>query len=120
VLLLALVASGSYPSGATADGKRGGTAATRVAVKTPSGDAKATPTAERCVHVVRRGESLSRIATQHHITCQSIVTTNHLAKPDALRAGQRLQIPGCKGPLPRGAPPSRRPFPHPSWSTTRP
>jgi len=51
---------------------------------------------ERCVHTVRRGESLSRIAVQYRVTRQGIIATNHLVSPDALKVGQRLTIPGCK------------------------
>lgn len=49
-----------------------------------------------CAHTVRRGQSLSSIAAQHRVSRLSIVRANHLSSADALRAGQRLQIAGCR------------------------
>ena len=49
-----------------------------------------------CTHVVRRGESVSRLATRYRVSRQSIVTANHLPTGDRIRIGQRLQIPGCQ------------------------
>ena len=57
--------------------------------------APAEPGGERCVHVVRNGESVSRIAVRYHVTRQRIIEANHLARPEALRIGQRLSVPGC-------------------------
>jgi murein DD-endopeptidase MepM/ murein hydrolase activator NlpD len=48
-----------------------------------------------CVHVVRQGDSVSRVALRHGVTRQSIIAANHLANPDALRLGQRLEMPAC-------------------------
>jgi murein DD-endopeptidase MepM/ murein hydrolase activator NlpD len=53
------------------------------------------PPPDPCTHVVRRGDSVSRLATRYCVTRQSIVTANHLAAVDAIRIGQPLQIPGC-------------------------
>ena len=53
------------------------------------------PPPDPCTHVVRRGDSMSRLATRYHVTRQSIVTANHLAGPNAIKIGQQLQIPGC-------------------------
>jgi murein DD-endopeptidase MepM/ murein hydrolase activator NlpD len=62
------------------------------------------PPAARCVHVVRRGESLIAIATRHRVPRQSVITANHPVNADALRVGWRLQIPECKAaPVRRGA-----------------
>jgi murein DD-endopeptidase MepM/ murein hydrolase activator NlpD len=55
-----------------------------------------TPSAGACVHVVRRGESVSRIAQRYRVTRSAIAAANHLVNPDALRAGQKIQIPGCR------------------------
>jgi len=70
------------------------------AIGTAPGPADGTHTAsvasdERCVHVVRRGESIGRIAARHGMTRNALVTANRLARPDAVRAGQRLKLPGC-------------------------
>ena len=54
------------------------------------------PPPDPCTHVVRRGESVSRLATRYRVSGQSIVTANHLPTADAIRMGQRLQIPGCQ------------------------
>lgn len=48
-----------------------------------------------CTHTVQRGESVARIAVRHGVSRQSVITTNHLARPEALRPGQRLAIPNC-------------------------
>ena len=50
---------------------------------------------EPCVHVVRNGESVSRIALLYHVPRQRIIDANRLARPEALRVGQRLTVPGC-------------------------
>ncbi len=46
------------------------------------------------VHVVQRGESLSRIALRYGITYQAIATANSIANPNHIYVGQRLAIPG--------------------------
>ena len=55
----------------------------------------ATETPGACVHVVRRGDLLSRLSTRYRVTRGSIIAANHLSAPYALRVGQRVQIPGC-------------------------
>jgi murein DD-endopeptidase MepM/ murein hydrolase activator NlpD len=68
--------------------------------------AKRARTSPPCLHVVRRGESVSRIAAEHRVTRQSVITGNHLANGQALHAGQRLRVPGCSAvALHRPAPP---------------
>lgn len=92
----------AHPAGSAADAKPAPSSPKRAAVKTHKDDVKsgAAP-ADRCVHVVRRGESLSRIAARHHVARQSIITANRLTDPGALRVGQRLQIPECAGAAPQ-------------------
>ncbi|MBX7212149.1 MAG: LysM peptidoglycan-binding domain-containing protein [Verrucomicrobiaceae bacterium] len=46
------------------------------------------------VHVVKEGESLSVIAHQHHVSTASLQKANNITDPNALRAGQKLAIPG--------------------------
>jgi murein DD-endopeptidase MepM/ murein hydrolase activator NlpD len=91
----------AHPAVSASDAKPATSSPRRAVAKPPKDDVKSVAaTADRCVHVMRRGESLSRIAARHHVARQSIITANHLASPGALRVGQRLQIPGCKGAAP--------------------
>jgi murein DD-endopeptidase MepM/ murein hydrolase activator NlpD len=48
----------------------------------------------RTVHVVRAGDSLSRIALRYSVTRKSLIDANRLEHPDRLRIGQRLVVPG--------------------------
>jgi murein DD-endopeptidase MepM/ murein hydrolase activator NlpD len=50
---------------------------------------------EPCLHVVRSGESVSRLATRYRVPRQRIIDANKLERPEALRVGQKLVIPGC-------------------------
>jgi murein DD-endopeptidase MepM/ murein hydrolase activator NlpD len=50
---------------------------------------------EPCVDVVRSGDSVSRLAIRYRVPRQRIIDTNKLERPEALRVGQRLVIPGC-------------------------
>lgn len=45
------------------------------------------------VHVVRRGESLDRIARNYGTTVKVLAAANNLRRPDLIHAGQRLVIP---------------------------
>jgi murein DD-endopeptidase MepM/ murein hydrolase activator NlpD len=51
---------------------------------------------ERCVHVVRRGDSLARLASLYRTTRRAIINANLLSTPEKLRVGQPLQISGCQ------------------------
>ena len=44
-------------------------------------------------HVVKAGETLSRIAAMYGVTWQSIAQANNLANPNFIFTGQRLTIP---------------------------
>ena len=57
----------------------------------PPADTRSKP----CLHVVRNGESVSRIAVLYHVPRQRIIDANRLARPAALRVGQRMTVPGC-------------------------
>ena len=50
-----------------------------------------------CVHVVRRGETLSQIAWRYGTSVWAITQANHLRNPNYIWAGQRLCIPSCGG-----------------------
>lgn len=43
-------------------------------------------------YTVRRGDTLSSIATRFHTTWRRLQTLNHLSNPDAIRIGQRLRV----------------------------
>jgi LysM repeat protein len=45
------------------------------------------------VHVVRRGETLYRIALNYGVSMWTIARTNNIANPNAIYAGQQLVIP---------------------------
>jgi len=49
-----------------------------------------------CAYTVRSGDSVSRIAARHGVSRSAIVAANQLERPDALRVGRRLSIPGCQ------------------------
>ena len=50
-------------------------------------------TIKETVHVVRRGESLHRIARKYGTSVQALTAANNLRRPDLIHAGQRLVIP---------------------------
>ncbi len=80
-----------HPHGVSADPRAIGTASRRAdGIHTASGASDG-----RCVHVVRRGESIDGIAARYGTTRNALAAANRLARPDALRAGQRLKVPGC-------------------------
>lgn len=45
------------------------------------------------IHVVRRGESLHRIARRYGASVNALTAANNLRRPELIRAGQRLVIP---------------------------
>jgi LysM repeat protein len=49
------------------------------------------------VHIVQRGENLSRIAAYYGTTVQAIMSANGLGNPNFVWVGQRLTIPGSGG-----------------------
>ncbi len=59
---------------------------------------------DRCVHVVRRGDSLGRITSRYQVMRQAIIAENDLSNGSAVKIGRRLSIPGCKTTLKRRAP----------------
>jgi hypothetical protein len=51
---------------------------------------------DRCVHVVRRGDTLGRLTAQYRVSPQRIIATNRLGAAGTLSVGQRISVPGCK------------------------
>ena len=64
--------------------------------------APAAPTEAR-VHVVSRGENLTRIAAHYGVTVVAIVRANGIANPSRIIGGQRLVIPGASAAAPAPA-----------------
>lgn len=60
---------------------------------------------------VKRGDSLGRIARQHHLTVAALAKANHLRLSSVLRVGQKLIIPG--GSMPAEAGPGEEAAPEP-------
>jgi lipoprotein NlpD len=48
--------------------------------------------ARAAVHVVQRGETLTKIAWQHRVDAQELARWNGIQNPDELRVGQRLRL----------------------------
>lgn len=46
-------------------------------------------------HIVKQGETLSEIAKAYGVSVNAIIKANGIQKPDAIRAGQKLFIPGA-------------------------
>lgn len=45
-------------------------------------------------YTVRRGDSLSRIASKYHVSVASIMSANSISNPNMIRVGQKLKISG--------------------------
>lgn len=52
------------------------------------------------VHVVQPGETLSLLAKRYRTSVKALAEANRLARPDSLRVGQPLLVPGDAGPPP--------------------
>ncbi|HET7877088.1 MAG TPA: peptidoglycan DD-metalloendopeptidase family protein [Methylomirabilota bacterium] len=96
----------SKPSKAPAKRVQPGTGDRRAAKPNAAGEGSER---RHCVHVVRSGDSVSRVAARYSVTRQSVIAANGLTAPDALRPGQRLEIPGCRSPQPPHAAPAHAP-----------
>jgi lipoprotein NlpD len=75
--------------------------------------------ARAAVHVVQRGETLTKIAWQHRVDPQDLASWNGVMDPDALRIGQRLRLVPPRGYVALPAPPpvaraEPRPVPPPT------
>jgi len=96
------------PAGVHAESRSAKIQPKRTTPKTPSeARAYAVPAAhreERCVHVVRRGDSLGRIGSRYQVTRRAIIAGNDLGNAGGVKIGQRVSIPGCKATLKRRAP----------------
>jgi murein DD-endopeptidase MepM/ murein hydrolase activator NlpD len=48
------------------------------------------------VHVVRTGDTVTRLATHYHVPRQTILASNDLGGVGILKKGQKITVPGCK------------------------
>ena len=65
--------------------------------KGTAGASAATPSSDaRCVHLVRRGDTVFRVAAQYRVPRQGIISGNQLGAGGTLKVGQRISVPGCK------------------------
>ena len=70
--------------------------ARRPAAKPKTGETAAAREApDRCVHMVKSGDSVGRVAARYKVTRQAVLEANRLGSRDMLKIGQRLQVPGC-------------------------
>lgn len=80
--------------------------------------------ARAAVHVVQRGETLTKIAWQHRVDAQELAQWNGIQNPDELRVGQRLRLVPPRGYVaaaPAPSPPSTtRSSPSPTGPAARP
>ena len=67
--------------------------------------APAAPATTRQVHVVQRGENLTRIARHYGVSIDAIVLANGIANPSRIYGGQQLVIPGSTPTPVTSAPP---------------
>ncbi len=89
VIGLGLLVIVAYLPGASPDpGSAGPASAPPAGDDTPSA-------AQRCFHVVLRGESLGRVAARYGTLRGTLIRANHLAPTDALLVGRRLEVPRC-------------------------
>lgn len=67
----------------------------------PMPDAKPmpTPTPEPELYVVKKGDTIFKIAKRYNTTMQAIILANNLRNPDRIYPGQILFIPGISKPM---------------------
>jgi lipoprotein NlpD len=65
--------------------------------------------ARAAVHVVQRGETLTKIAWQHRVDSQELANWNGIVNPDVLRVGQRLRLVPPRGYVAAAPAPVARP-----------
>jgi LysM repeat protein len=58
------------------------------------------PACVRCIHIVRRGDTLASIARWYGTTVRAIVRANNIRNPNIIYRGQRLVIPCRRAPVP--------------------
>jgi LysM repeat protein len=71
----------------------------------PAPAAQGVPATTGQVHIVERGENLTRIARQYGVSVDAIILANGIANPSRIYAGQQLVIPGSTPASATSAPP---------------
>jgi LysM repeat protein len=83
-------------------------------LRVPGEDSPAPPTQDSCIHWVKTGDTLTRIALQYRTTVWAMAIANNLANPSFIWVGQRLVVPGCsQSPVPSPTPVPPTPVPTP-------
>ncbi len=90
--------AGSSRGQAVAQPRGAQSAVAATAARAGGGAEPAKGPGDSCIHVVRSGETLSRVAVRHRVSQAALASANQLARPSSLRAGQRLTVPGCRVP----------------------
>ncbi len=67
----------------------------------------AAPPASNVTYAVKRGDSIDRIARVHGISKQELLAANDISRPDVLRLGQQINIPGQRARTPAEPTPIR-------------
>ncbi|MFT5135023.1 MAG: N-acetylmuramoyl-L-alanine amidase [Arenicella sp.] len=65
----------------------------RLKLRSSAGSSKLTEVSSPAVHMVRRGDSLSKISSRYNVTISALKAANNLRK-DTVYLGQKLRIPG--------------------------
>lgn len=64
--------------------------------KTPAAtNAKPAPAAKAGEYIVKKGDSLSKIAAAHHVKTKALADANGITDPNKIREGMKLTIPGA-------------------------
>jgi LysM repeat protein len=81
-------------------------------VAAPGGTAPAAGNGER-IYVVKAGDSLTKIATEHHTTVSALRKLNNLTT-DRIKVGDKLKLPAAATPPPAASEPAPAPAPTPN------
>lgn len=94
-MLVAVLAAGTAACGTTDPAAQERLPPIRTTIATTTTTTTTIPPGD-VVYVVQSGDTLGKIAERFGVTVQSIVDRNLLASPDAIEAGQRLEVPEAK------------------------
>lgn len=86
--------------------------------KPSTGGGTTTPgggTSSSGTYTVKKGDTLSAIATRYKTTVAKLVSLNSLKDPDELAIGQKLKLPATTAPAPKPTAPKYEPFPGSSF-----
>jgi LysM repeat protein len=92
VMLVVGLAAGTTACGTTDPASQERLPPIRTTLATTTTTSTTIPPGQR-FYTVKDGDTLGKIAAAFQVTVESIVTLNALASPDAIQAGQTLEIP---------------------------